>query len=115
MIKWKRHAFNRWIGAVDEASNGKVVCLIDGFVAGNWMYHWTDDDIWVDDNKVECGRLCLHEFPRHGFSLGFGDIVSQDRIVLLNGLLSRCLFYCILSIPSSMGAEGHTGFQSLSV
>lgn len=91
MIVWKLHILNSGMSPVDETSNCKIITFVDRPLPRNWVDYGSGDDKRVDDSEVEIGTICLHEIPGFTLGLDFGDIVTQHRVVTVDGLLCSYL------------------------
>ena len=86
MIERERQAFSLLIGTVKEVVYSKPVRLIDVFRSVNGLQHWPDDDVWVDDNKVEHWLCGGEEIPGDLLGEFFGDVVDVYDIVVGDGV-----------------------------
>lgn len=93
MIEWKCHSFDLLMRAIDEACDSEVIRLIDRLWSMKWVYHWPDDDIWVDDYQVKRRLVFLHELPCRGLRAFFRCIIAENSIIFLDCLLGRNLTY----------------------
>lgn len=97
-------SFDLLVSSVNEARDSKMIRLIDGARSRNWMNHRSSDDIRVNDTQIKGRLVILHKLPCHGLSASLGDIVAENRVTPLNGLVSCDLKIC--QYPCSAEALG---------
>jgi hypothetical protein len=64
MIERKFQAFDLLVRPVQEVVYREFVRLIDVSRPMNRLQHWANDDVRIDDGKVESGLIFFDEFPR---------------------------------------------------
>jgi hypothetical protein len=117
MPEWKRYSLNLLVGAIDKVVNSESVSHVDRLRPGHSVYHWAKYDVWTNGGEIETRLVVVDKIPSCLLGKLFRDIVSEDRVLLLNRLGGSYLCgnqpggfqeqtFCIFPL---------TGFQSFSV
>lgn len=76
------------MSTINEASNGKLIGLIDRLGTLDRVDHGTSDNVRINHDQIVGGVIHLHELPCSHLSLGLGHVVSKNGVLPLYGLLS---------------------------
>lgn len=114
VIEREFNPFECLVCAVQETLYGELIGCINRLRPGEGMNHRAYNDIWVDHDQVERRIVLVHKVPRSFLTLRLRNIVSSNRIVVLDCVGSGNLFH--VSITRFRFHDfHHTGFQSFSV